>query len=443
MQQDGVIFSKDSNSESLKPGGQEPSLRKSIARKNITAGKHNSPNNKSKKIDWRAIQKLVVKKQKSRRAEPSNEKRKKIKNQDVLGRLQLEKKFLCIEFHQFVCKYLGSLIQGNGEIDKDVSHRIGAGWMKWKLASGVLCDKKVPPKLKGKFYRVAVRPAMLYGAEGWPVKNSHIQKLKLAEMRMLRWMCGLTRGDRVQNETIREKVGVASVEDKMREVRLTWFEHVMRRGTDAPVCRFERLALDGFRRGRGRPKKYWREIVEKGFLRDNRGRPLMTLVSDSNPWWSVFNQAVTRAGGKLSKPEMLASTTDARFMRSLGIPVFGFSPMKNTPILLHDHNEFLKDTVYLEGITVYECIIKYSSFKSAYDYSISPGRLDKSKFVNFSFSIYLIVQVAFNVCLFTKLVASLIMYWRILEDFSFYQLAGVPFHAKIIWVNLQFHASLG
>lgn len=111
------------------------------------------------------------------------------------------------------------------------------------------------------------------------------------------------------------------------------------------------------------------EIVEKGFLRDNRGRPLMTLVSDSNPWWSVFNQAVTRAGGKLSKPEMLASTTDARFMRSLGIPVFGFSPMKNTPILLHDHNEFLKDTVYLEGITVYECIIKsLSSFEGSYEH---------------------------------------------------------------------------
>ncbi|KAF3660389.1 putative OTU domain-containing protein-like isoform X1 [Capsicum annuum] len=73
-------------------------------------------------------------------------------------------------------KYLGSVIQSDGEIDEDVSHRIGAGWMKWKLASGVLCDKKVPPKLKGKFYRVVVRPALLYGAECWPVKNSHIQK---------------------------------------------------------------------------------------------------------------------------------------------------------------------------------------------------------------------------------------------------------------------------
>ncbi|KAF3647615.1 putative pre-mRNA-processing factor 6-like [Capsicum annuum] len=154
-------------------------------------------------------------------------------------------------------------LESNGEIDEDVSHRIGAGWMKWKLASGVLCDKKVPPKLKGKFYRVVVRPAMLYGAECWPVKNSHIQKMKVAEMRMLRWMCGLTRGDRVRNETIREKVGVTPVECKMREARLRWFGHVKRRGMDAPVRRCERLALDGFRRGRGRPKKYWGEVIRR------------------------------------------------------------------------------------------------------------------------------------------------------------------------------------
>ncbi|PHT95006.1 Isoleucine--tRNA ligase [Capsicum annuum] len=71
------------------------------------------------------------------------------------------------------------------------------------------------------------------------------------------------RGGSVRNEVIRAKLGVASVEDKMREVRLRWFGLVMRRGTDAPVWRCERLALDGFRRGRGRPKKYWREVIRQ------------------------------------------------------------------------------------------------------------------------------------------------------------------------------------
>lgn len=108
------------------------------------------------------------------------------------------------------------------------------------------------------------------------------------------------------------------------------------------------------------------EVTEKGTLEDFMGRPLLTATNDSNPWWSIFKQAVEAAGGKLAKPEILTSTTDARFMRQMGIPTFGFSPMKNTPILLHDHNEHLKDSVYLEGIQVYESIIRsLSSYDNA------------------------------------------------------------------------------
>ncbi|KAG5631502.1 hypothetical protein H5410_003219 [Solanum commersonii] len=75
-----------------------------------------------------------------------------------------------------VLSILECVIQGSGDIDDDVTHRIGVAWMKWRLASGVLCDKKIPPRLKGKFYRVVVRPALLYGVECWPVKNAHVQK---------------------------------------------------------------------------------------------------------------------------------------------------------------------------------------------------------------------------------------------------------------------------
>ena len=37
---------------------------------------------------------------------------------------------------------------------------------------------------------------------------------------MLRWMCGNTRRDKVKNEDIRIKIGVASIEEKMRENRI-------------------------------------------------------------------------------------------------------------------------------------------------------------------------------------------------------------------------------
>ena len=68
-------------------------------------------------------------------------------------------------------RYLRSVLQKNGDIDEDVRHRISAGWLKWHQAFGVLCDRKVPQKLKDKFYRTAILPAMLYGAECWPTKR--------------------------------------------------------------------------------------------------------------------------------------------------------------------------------------------------------------------------------------------------------------------------------
>lgn len=49
--------------------------------------------------------------------------------------------------------------------------------------------------------------------------------------------------------------------------------------------------------------------------------------------------------------------TDASYIRPLGIPVLGFSPMPTTPILLHDHNEYLNEGIFLRGINIYESII--------------------------------------------------------------------------------------
>jgi hypothetical protein len=41
-------------------------------------------------------------------------------------------------------RYLRSMLQKDGDIDKDVSHKIKAGWLKWRQASAVLCDPRMP-----------------------------------------------------------------------------------------------------------------------------------------------------------------------------------------------------------------------------------------------------------------------------------------------------------
>jgi hypothetical protein len=119
-----------------------------------------------------------------------------------------------------IFRYLGSMLQKNEDIDEDVSHRIKADWLKWRQASGVLCDPRVPLKLKDKFYRTAIRPVILYGAECWPTKRRHVQQLSVAEMRTLRWIYGHARRDRVQNDDIRERLGVVLVEEKLVQHRL-------------------------------------------------------------------------------------------------------------------------------------------------------------------------------------------------------------------------------
>ena len=84
--------------------------------------------------------------------------------------------------------------------------------------------------------------------------------MKVAEMRMLRWICSHTRPDKIRNEMIRDKIGVASIEDKIREARLCWFGHI-RRSLDAPVRRCDKLDRSDYKRSRGMPKKSWIEVI--------------------------------------------------------------------------------------------------------------------------------------------------------------------------------------
>ncbi|PHU04425.1 hypothetical protein BC332_25247 [Capsicum chinense] len=104
----------------------------------------------------------------------------------------------------------------------------------------------------------------------------------VAEMRMLRWMSGQTWKDRVRNEIIPEKMGVASVEDKMREVRSRKFGNMMSRDVDMPVRRLRwRLRWIWWRRSKRRSSS----SVEETFANQDQNMKLaeQLLLDLSNP----------------------------------------------------------------------------------------------------------------------------------------------------------------
>ncbi|RAL39781.1 hypothetical protein DM860_003314 [Cuscuta australis] len=105
------------------------------------------------------------------------------------------------------------------------------------------------------------------------------------------------------------------------------------------------------------------EFRVKVSIHDKFGKPALTATDSSNIWWTLLEEAIKVAKEKLGKPEIFPASTDARYFRERGLTAIGFSPMANTPVLLHDHNEFLNKDEYLKGVGVYESIIMaYTSF---------------------------------------------------------------------------------
>ncbi|XP_069995955.1 uncharacterized protein [Penaeus vannamei] len=116
-------------------------------------------------------------------------------------------------------------------MDEEVKHPAQAGWSNWRSASGVLCDEKGPLRLKYKFQRTVIRPVMLYGTETVGMKKIE-ERMDVVEMRMLRLMCEVTKEDRIWNKYIRGSTKVVEISKEMREERLRWYGHLLRRDED-------------------------------------------------------------------------------------------------------------------------------------------------------------------------------------------------------------------
>ena len=87
-------------------------------------------------------------------------------------------------------------------------------------------------------------------------------RLECTEMSIVRWMCGVSLRDRVLNAELRERMGIESVSDTVKRDKLRWLGHVLRKDDDDWVKKIMSFEVEG-KRGRGRPRMTWSQVVER------------------------------------------------------------------------------------------------------------------------------------------------------------------------------------
>ena len=90
-------------------------------------------------------------------------------------------------------KCLGSTVQESGGCEREVRKRVQAGWNGWRRVSGVICDRRLPARVKGEVYSSVVRPAMVYGSDvrlGHTSHALHDQSFKncMTNFCVMRWI---------------------------------------------------------------------------------------------------------------------------------------------------------------------------------------------------------------------------------------------------------------
>ncbi|PVV04243.1 hypothetical protein BB560_001259 [Smittium megazygosporum] len=78
----------------------------------------------------------------------------------------------------------------------------------------------------------------------------------------------------------------------------------------------------------------------------------ITPIDRNNKFIDTFFTSLQKRGIE-PVPIICPGITDARHVRSKGVPAFGFCPINNHAMLAHQHDEFVHESSFLKGIDIY------------------------------------------------------------------------------------------
>ena len=117
--------------------------------------------------------------------------------------------------------------------ERDVRRTVQAGANACRAVEGVMADRQISKRLKGKAMSTCVTPACLYGTETLALTELQQQRLEVCEHNWIRKIARVTRADRRIMVELREETGVQrSLTERHVRSRLQWAGHVERMSDD-------------------------------------------------------------------------------------------------------------------------------------------------------------------------------------------------------------------
>ena len=180
--------------------------------------------------------------------------------------------------------YLGGMVTEDGHSAAEVRRRTQAGANAWRKVEGVMLDRKISKKLKGKVLRTCVTPACLHGLETVALTEQQQQKLQVCENNWVRRITRTKRVDRKRMNDLRKEVGMqCSLTGRLVRNRMRWAGHLVRMDASKLAKRAEVEKHQG-RRKRGRPQLRWEDCVRREMRRSGEDERWREGAADRKLW---------------------------------------------------------------------------------------------------------------------------------------------------------------
>lgn len=187
-----------------------------------------------------------------------------------------------------VFKYLGVQIDREGNMESEVNERIGnAARLYHSLSKPFISKKEINRKTKMVVYKTIFRPILTYGSESWVLTNSMKSKIQAIDMKYLRRVKGITRRDRIRNDSVREELEIEPIHNAIEKQKLKWFGHICRMSDNRQVKRIWEAGVHRHK-SRGRPKKTWNDEVAAILKKKGRTWAEAKKLATNKKEWTKF-----------------------------------------------------------------------------------------------------------------------------------------------------------